>query len=237
MRLFLFPYAGGGPAAFWKWAPNFPDHIETWIAHYPGRGSRVNEPPIKQLNILTEELGQAIGPQLDKPFVLFGHSLGGLVAFELANHLYQNHLQQPKVLFVAGCRAPHQPATSPPIHALPDPEFLQALRDLNGTPIEILENSELMELLLPTLRADFELVETYPFVFNQPPLSCPIVAFGGVGDQQLSQEHLRGWARHTSADYKIEYFPGDHFFINEMKDAIIGSITEEIMNSTTKESR
>jgi len=236
-RLFIFPYAGGSPAAFWKWAAEFPDYLETWIAHYPGRGSRFNEAPIKQLNILVEKLGQAIEPQLEKPFVFFGHSLGGLVAFELAYYLHQNHLQQPKVLFAAGCRAPHQPATSLYIHTLPDSEFLQALRDLNGTPIEILENSELIELLRPTLRADFELAETYQFVFNRPPLSCPIVAFGGLNDQQLSQEHLQGWARHTNTDFRLQYFPGDHFFINEMEDAVIVSITEEIMNSSAKESR
>jgi len=228
MRLFLFPYAGGSPAVFWKWAAEFPDFIETWIAYYPGRGSRFSEPPIKRIDVLVKNLSQAIHPYLEKPFAFFGHSLGGLVAFELASHLHQNHLLQPNTLLISGCRAPHLPAPYSFIHSLPDAEFLKALQDFNGTPDEILNHPELMELLLPTLRTDFEIFEGYQFNSSRHSLGCPVVVFGGLEDRQLSQEHLQGWAIHTTADFKIKYFPGDHFFINTAKKAVIDSIIDEL---------
>jgi medium-chain acyl-[acyl-carrier-protein] hydrolase len=226
-RLFIFPYAGGSPATFWKWAAGFPNSIETWIAHYPGRGSRFNEPPIKQISILVDELHQAIQPFLEKPVHFYGHSLGGLVAFELARTLRQNNLPQPKVLFVSACGAPQVPDPHTPIHTLPDAEFLNAFRKLNGTPAEILDHPELMELLLPTLRADFEAFEKYSYIPNELLLECPIVAFGGESDSRVSRENLEGWSAQTSSTFKSKYFSGDHFFINEIKEAVIRSIVEE----------
>ncbi len=114
IRLFLFPYAGGGPAVFNKWALEFPASIEVWIAHYPGRGARYQEAPVKEIRTLAERLSQAIRPFLDKPFAFFGHSLGGLLAFELARNLRSNHLPQPQLLFVSAYGAPHLPDTHPP---------------------------------------------------------------------------------------------------------------------------
>ena len=220
-RLFIFPYAGGTPAAFAKWSA---EKIETWIAHYPGRGSRYNESPIKKLITLVEKINDAIQPLLDKPFIFFGHSLGGMVAFELTRKLRQQNLPQPQTLFISACSAPQLADPHPPIHTLPDSEFLKALQKLNGIPTEIANHSELMELLLLSLRADFEVVENYQYTSNEHPLSCPIIAFGGQDDPRVSQEHLEGWASQTNTNFKTIYFPGDHFFINMNKDAIIAEI-------------
>jgi medium-chain acyl-[acyl-carrier-protein] hydrolase len=225
-RLFLFPYAGGGPAVFGKWLTKFEPHIETLIAHYPGRGARHNEPSISQINVLVEKLAEAIQPYLDKPFAFFGHSFGGLVAFELAKHI-QSH-----ALFVSGCGAPHLSNPHPPIHHLPDPEFVRALKELNGIPPEVADNSELMELLLPTLRADFEAFERYQPNAHQ--LTCPILAFGGLDDPRIGREHLEGWVIHTTAGFRSHYFSGDHFFINTHKADIIASITSELTSSHAK---
>ncbi len=190
-RLFLFPYAGGGPAVFGKWPAELSSNMEAWIAHYPGRGSRHNESPIKELDDLVGKLSQAIQPLLDKPFAFFGHSMGGLVAFELARHLRKNDLPQPITLFVSGCGAPHLPDPHPTIHTLPDAEFLNALRQFNGIPPELLRLPDAMELLLPTLRADFEAVESYVYNSNEPPLDCPIIAFGGLDDPRVSRERSK----------------------------------------------
>jgi medium-chain acyl-[acyl-carrier-protein] hydrolase len=230
-RLFIFPYAGGGPAAFHKWAAELPVNVEMWIAHYPGRGSRHNEPPITELDIVVEKLSQAIQPLLDKPFAFFGHSLGGLVAFELARSLRQRNLSQPDILFVSACGAPHLPDLHPPIHALPDAEFLNAVREINGIPPEFLNYPEMLDLLLPVLRADFQAFETYRYAAIEPPLDIPITAYGGLDDPHVSRERLEGWATQTNSVFKSIYFPGGHFFINTTKDKLVRSIAAEMMPS------
>jgi len=222
-RLFLFPYAGGGPAVFSKWTAEFPSTIEAQIVHYPGRGSRYNEAPITSLAILVENLAQAIQPLLDKPFAFFGHSLGGTVAFELARHLRQNKLPQPSALFISACAAPQAPGLHPSIHTLPDDEFLNSLKEFGSIPNEILQNTELLDILLPVLRADFELIETYKHVPGET-LACPIFAFGGNDDPRVSREQVEGWALQTSESFELKYYEGGHFFINMARDSIIGEM-------------
>jgi len=194
--------------------------LDVYIAHYPGRGSRFKEPPIRHMQVLVDSLLRAIRPLLDKPFAFLGHSFGGLVAFELAREI------QPQVLFISGCEAPHIPNPHPLIHDLPDGEFMETLQKFKGTPAQVADHSELMRLLLPMLRADFEAVENYRP--NSHQLSCPIIAFGGLEDSHVRREHLEGWASHTNAGFKSQFFPGDHFFINTEYDSIIASIKTEL---------
>lgn len=223
-RLFIFPYAGGGPAAFSKWTTN---NIETYIAHYPGRGSRFNEPPLKRINALVENFLREIPPALDKPFAFFGHSLGALIAFGLARSLRRVGLPQPKRLFLSAHAAPHLPDPNSPLHALHDDEFLQAVKNFNGIPAEILNQPEALKILLPTLRADFEAAETYRYN-DEPPLDIPIIALGGDDDPRVSRTAIEGWASHTSAAFKSRYFSGDHFFINLNRDSILEIIGAEL---------
>ena len=225
-RLFIFPYAGGSPAAFSKWSAS---NIETQIAHYPGRGSRFNEPAIQRLDVLAENLLCEIQPLLDKPFALFGHSMGGLIAFELAQKLRQQNFPQPKSLFVSACVAPQLPDSSPPIHSLPEDEFLDALNKFNGIPAEIFNQPEALKILLPSLRADFEAVETHRFNSGEPPLDIPIVAFGGLDDPRVSRERVEAWAMQTRAAFKAEYFHGDHFFINHTKENILHAMSTSLL--------
>lgn len=227
MRLFLFPYAGGTPSSFNKWVTGFPNNIEISIVHYPGRGSRFNEPPIRELSVLVNEINHAIQPVLDKPFIFFGHSLGGVLAFELARQLSGQNLPQPQILFVSACGAPHILNPNRPIHALPDPEFIKSLQELNGLPAEVVNNPELMELLLPALRADFEAIESYRYT-NGHRLDCPIVAFGGGDDSYVDRDRLEGWENHTTGGFKSQIFSGDHFFINTARQSVIASMIAEI---------
>jgi medium-chain acyl-[acyl-carrier-protein] hydrolase len=226
-RIFRFPDAGGGPSVFSSWSAQLPDSIESHIIHYPGRGSRYNEAPVRSLIALTSDLSQAIQPLLDKPYTFFGHSLGGLVAFELARRLCQNGLPQPSVIFISACGAPHIPDTQPPIHALPKSEFINSLKRLNGIPNEIINNTEVLDLFLPTVRADLELIERYEHKTDRP-LDVPIFALGGLDDHRINRERLEGWADYTSAGFRSTYFPGDHFFINTDRDSVIASIVGEI---------
>jgi len=230
IRLFIFPYAGGSPPAFTHWLDTLPGNVETFFAHYPGRGSRYNEPPIHDFDSLVGSLLQAIQPLTDKPFAFFGHSMGGLVAFELARQLRGENLRAPRILFVSACGAPQLPDPNPLIHSLPDSEFLQTLKKLNGVPAEVLQNLEMMQLLAPMLRADFEAVETYRFKPGLPPLDCPIIAFGGTDDPRVSRERIEGWVVQTSSRFEIINLPGDHFFVNTAKDSILQSVSSEIQS-------
>jgi medium-chain acyl-[acyl-carrier-protein] hydrolase len=213
---------------FAQWFTELPGYLEGYIAHYPGRGSRYREPAIRNLPDLVEGLCQAIKPLLDRPFAFFGHSLGALVAFELARQSKGGHLPQPGILFVSACGAPHLPDPHAPIHALPEADFLKSLRALNGIPAEVVNHPELMDLLLPTLRADFEALEAYRYISNEPALNCPIVALGGLEDPRVSRERLEGWAQQSNAFFRLQYFPGDHFFIHTTREAVLATLTAEL---------
>ena len=143
-----------------------------------------------------------------------------MVAFELIRHLRRLKLPQPNILFVSACSAPQLPDPHPPIHTLPDTEFIRSLQKLNGIPVEVANHSELMELLLPMLRADFEAIESYQYTANEP-LNCPIIAFGGDDDPRVSRESLDAWNSLTNANFRSQYFPGDHFFINTARESVI----------------
>lgn len=223
-RLFIFPYAGGAPSSFNKWAADFPNEIEVSIVHYPGRGSRFNEPPIKELFVLVEEISNAIQVDLDKPFFFFGHSLGAVLAFEVARRI----TPQPQILFVSACGAPHVPNPNHPIHDLSDAEFIRSLQDLNGLPAEVVSNAELMELLLPVLRADFEAIENYQYASSEHRLECPIIAFGGADDSHVDHVRLDAWEYHTNNSFRSKIFSGDHFFINTARRSVVDSIVTEI---------
>jgi medium-chain acyl-[acyl-carrier-protein] hydrolase len=222
-RLFLFPYAGGAPSSFNKWVAEFPNDIEVSIVHYPGRGSRFNESPIKELSVLVEEIANAIQPELGKPFLFFGHSLGAVLAFEVARRV-----SQPQILFVSACGAPHVSNPNVPIHNLSDSEFIKSLHELNGLPAEVSNNAELMELLLPTLRADFEAIENYHYTPSEYRLDCPIIAFGGADDSHVDRSRLESWDYHTNNNFKSKIFPGDHFFINTARRSVIDSMLTEM---------
>ena len=175
---------------------------------------------------LVDGLLPAIEPFLDRPFIFFGHSFGALVAFELVRHLRKCSLPQPDMLIVSGCRAPHLPDHNLSLHGLPDAEFLEALNGFNGISSALLEEPELLDLFLPVLRADFESFETYVYE-TESPLNSHIMALGGVHDPRVQREELEAWASQTTSLFQSEYFPGDHFFINSAREAIIPSITGE----------
>ena len=177
---------------FRTWPDGLPADVEVCPVQLPGRGARLMEPPFTQLSPLIEALAQALFPLLDKPFAFFGHSLGALVSFELARYLRRQHGLHPVRLFVSAGRAPQIPHRDLPMHTLPEEEFLAKLRRLNGTPREVLAHAELMEIILPLLRADFAVYETYVYAI-EPPLNCPISTFGGLQDQRVSRGDLEAW--------------------------------------------
>lgn len=223
LRLFCFPYAGGSAAIFRKWVENIPQTIELCAVEFPGRISQIQTLPLTRIEPLVDAIATALLPYLDKPFAFFGHSMGALVGFEVARLLQTEYNLKPVYLFISGRQAPQIPPHTAPIHNLPEPEFLAQLRRLNGTPAVLLENAELMQILIPILRADFAVLENYTYI-DKPPLNCAIAAFGGLEDKEVSCEQLAAWRDLTAGAFQLQMFPGDHFFLNSVQALLLQSI-------------
>lgn len=227
LRLFGLPYAGGGTSIFHGWSAGLPPEIQFCPIQLPGREERLMEPPFVRLDPLVQTLTDILGPHLGRPFALFGYSMGALVSFELARELRRQSLPGPRCLYVAAHRAPQLPDPDPPIHHLPDPEFLSELRRLNGTPEAVLQHPELRALLLPSLRADFALCETYVHTW-EPPLECTIVAFGGLLDHRASRTELERWRSQTVGSFSLRMLPGDHFFLRNARLLLLQILSEHL---------
>jgi medium-chain acyl-[acyl-carrier-protein] hydrolase len=228
-RLFCFPYAGGSTQVFRSWQRQFAPEITLCLAHLPGRAMRIGEPPFRGLKPLVAALAQAIINEPQGPFAFWGHSMGALISFELARELRRAGQRGPQALLVSGHGAPQIPETDPPIFKLPEQEFVAELRRFNGTPKELLENPELTQLFLPTIRADFEVVETYVYEPDEP-LACPIHAYGGLEDPSVPAEHLKEWQKLTSGPCKVRMFPGDHFYIHTCAADVINMLRRDFLD-------
>lgn len=227
LRLLCLPHAGGGASSFRGWADALPPEVEVCPVQLPGRENRVAEPPFDRLPPLVEALADAVGPLLSLPFALFGHSNGALIGFELARTLRARGRPGPVHLFASGRRAPDLPSDRPPTHHLPDAEFLADLQELGGIPAQILEHPELLAVLLPTLRADVAIYESYAFR-EEPPLACPITAYGGLTDPKVSRETLEAWGRHTAGPFVTRLFPGGHFYLQEERTAVLRTLAADL---------
>jgi medium-chain acyl-[acyl-carrier-protein] hydrolase len=228
--LFCFPHAGGNASVFRDWAEEFPKEVEVCAIQLPGRGGRIFEPPAVSLVETIAALSEAFRPYQDRPFALFGHSLGALVGFEFARRLRAMNIR-PVHLFVSGRGAPQLPDPEPPIRHLPAAEFVEAVRwRYQGIPDEILRDGEMMNLWLPALRADITIDETYRYR-EEASLDCPISCFGGLDDGGATVESLAGWRDQTSGAFAMTMLPGGHFFIQSARQAFLRAIAEELERS------
>jgi surfactin synthase thioesterase subunit len=227
LSLFCFPYAGGGAPIFRNWANNLPSAVEVFPVQLPGRGSRLKESPCTDLSTLISLIAEGLAPYLTRPFVLFGHSLGAMIGFELIRKWQLEHGVQPIHQFVSGHRAPHISELPTITYNLPENEFIEELRRLKGTPGEVLDHPELMRLMMPMLRADFQIYETYDYVPGAP-LNCSITAFGGLQDERVPREYLEGWRDQTSADFNMWMLSGDHFFVHTAESRLLQILSLEL---------
>jgi medium-chain acyl-[acyl-carrier-protein] hydrolase len=233
LRLFCFPYAGGGASLFRAWPDDLPPAVEIGAVQYPGRENRWREPLLSDGELLVESLAADLQPHLDRPFAFFGHSLGALIAFEIARRI--DHAARSKLvqLFVSAHAAPHITSTNPPLHQLPPAEFRRKIAELDGTPQEVLQNAELMELVLPILRADFTINETYVYRPDLP-LDRPISALGGLRDQLVTRPQLEAWRAQTTGAFTLRMFPGQHFFINDMGPLVRRIIAQDLLPALSR---
>ncbi len=225
LRLFCFPFAGGGASGYRIWSNELPAGVEVCPVQLPGRESRLREAAFTHAAHLAEAVAAAILPLLDKPFCFFGHSMGAVVSFELARELRRRYGLQPSQLFVSGRRPPHLP--DPPIYNLPHDEFLAELQRLDGTPKEALASTELMEMMIPTLRADCQVCDTY-VPAEEPPFSFPISAYGGLSDTEASRDDLQQWQQHTTGPSLVRMFPGGHFFLQSAQPMVLQTLAREL---------
>ncbi|MBE9045187.1 acyltransferase domain-containing protein [Pleurocapsales cyanobacterium LEGE 10410] len=227
IRLFCFPYAGAGISCFRSWTKHLAPEIEVCPIQLPGRENRRQEVPLTRMKSVVQTLAPMLRPYLDQPYAFFGHSMGAMLCFELARELRRRNWQQPSHLLVSACRAPQVPDLAPPLHRLPEVKFLEKLKNLKGIPEEILAGPKLMQLFLPTLRADFELLETY-FYLNEQPFDFPITAFGGLADNKVSIEELNVWREQTKAEFNLQMFTGDHFFLHTSNRELLPELAQQL---------
>jgi len=226
-RLFCFPYAGGSATAYSAWAELLPDNVELVAIQPPGRANRLGEALLTSVHDMADGVADAIGPWLDRPYMIYGHSLGSIVSFELLHSLRARGLPLPFRYFCGARRAPHVPPRIAPIHNYPLEEFKAELRTLNGTPEIILNNADLMDIFVPILRTDFKAAYNYR---REPAikLECEVSVFNGAQDDKVLEEDMLGWQAHFARKVDFRTFPGGHFFMDENRSAVLDVICASV---------
>lgn len=215
---------------FRGWSKSFPS-IEVIGVQLPGRENRHRESSLVRMNDVAAEIVDAIRGLVDLPFAFFGYSLGSLIAFETTRALRRETLALPRRLFVAASPAPqHRHARDPLVHRLSDIDLISEMRRFGGTPDAVLASRELLGLLLPIIRADFELLETYRCE-PEPPLEIPITAFGGIDDVEVAPHQLADWSEQTAAGFNMRFFPGDHFFLKSAQEQLLAAVALELQST------
>jgi medium-chain acyl-[acyl-carrier-protein] hydrolase len=215
LRIFCFPNAGGGASQFVRWINLLLPHTELCSVQLPGRESRLREGLYKDMLALAKDVSTVIAPLCDVPYVFFGHSMGSILAFEVIRHLKNLNIPEPVHLVVSSCPAPHMADFNYGINGLSDKQFIDLLCKYNGLPDALQNDAQLLDLFIPILRADIDMLETYEYKPGEP-LSCPITAFGGISDFMIKTEELNSWGLETDGKFDVRMFPGDHFYLNNV---------------------
>ena len=229
LRLFCFPHAGAGATVFRQWSSLLPESIEVCAIQMAGRESRFCDPLQFDISSFIEELSEDLPDYLDRPYAIYGHCLGAIVGFELIRYWQEEGLQLPEHLFVSSRFAPQLIDLNTSFYQLPDDEFIQLVQQrYNALPHEILEEPEMLAVVLPILKADFTMEETYQYV-PAPPLNCPITALGGAQDTIVSQTSLEAWQQQTNQAFHWQQFPGGYFYIDSQLNNVLTKIEQTLL--------
>ncbi|NIY74359.1 thioesterase [Thalassospira sp. HF15] len=227
MRLFCFPFAGGGASFYRPWRDKLPEDVEIVLVCLPGREQRFGEQVIDTIDVMVEHIFEAISPLTDLPYAFFGYSMGAIISHHLACEIVVNGGVGPSLLFLSARRSPDLELTRAPLNGLPSDSFWKEVVKYGGTPKEIYENQEYRQLFEAPLRADFKLSET-AVSKDLPRLSCPITVFGGDTDTSPVPKDLDGWANATSGAFAKHVYHGGHFFITDHLDAVTAIVSDRL---------
>ncbi|MFF7636232.1 thioesterase II family protein [Kitasatospora sp. NPDC008050] len=221
MNLYCIPYAGCSARVYDSWQRHLPERVTVLPMELPGRGARCVVEPIDELAPLLADLSQQL--DLTSPYVLFGHSYGAVLAFELAKLLRAKGDPEPAALLVSASRAPRLLGADADTHRLSDAELTKRLAELGGTPQELLENEELMEIYLPVIRADYRILGEYG-TGTPGTVGCPVVAFYGDADDEADLASVEEWANYTDSSFGVEKIHGDHFFLHAAESELVAAV-------------
>lgn len=225
LRLICIPYAGGSSRSFWNWPQGLSNDVELVALQAPGRLSRLQEEPFNDMELLVDDLMQVLPSILDKPYIILGHSLGSRIGFEVMLRCHSQGLRLPEHFIASGSRGPHMPCLEEQSYHLPDDQFIVKLREMEGTPEELLNSTELMALLLPMIKSDFQIAETYLFNGNVS-FDIPLSVFGGRDDDKADLEALESWQQHFAQPGDISLFSGGHFFIDSHQGEVVEKVNQ-----------
>lgn len=219
IRLFCFPFAGGGAQYYYPWKRLIGSDVDLCPVLLPGRERLIRSRAYCDMNELVPDLIERLSPAMEIPFAFFGHSMGALIGYNVAKQLREYDLPQPLHFFISAMYAPKHLPTSPVIHNLPEEEFISALKTFDGTPENVLNSAELMQAMLPYLRADFQMIETYRYISpgklpSGEKLSIPFSLYGGAEDT-ITKRDLSLWKAETCSSCQLKIFPGGHFYISD----------------------
>lgn len=227
MRLYCFPYAGGQAGMFMCWQHTLGPSVGVCGVELPGRGTRFGELPLASIDAVVEQIARALESEAEIPFALFGHSLGGLIAFELTRHLARNARRLPVHLFISACGSPSRRDTGRKLHLLPNSELLDEVVKFDGTPRAVLENPDLLDVVLPILRADFRLADEYKYG-PAPPLAVPMTVLAGLADRSVAADRIEPWAEESTASTHIVWLDGGHFFVDTHRTSVLRCVGRQL---------
>ncbi|MFJ1844554.1 MULTISPECIES: thioesterase II family protein [unclassified Streptomyces] len=222
-----FAHAGGSAAAFRAWPGLLPDDVELLAVQYPGRQDRFREPCVDSMGPMAAGIAAALAPSLERPLAFFGHSMGAAVAYEVALRLERVHGTAPVHLFVSGRSAPSRPRHTRELHRLDDDLLLEELTALGGMDEGVLADPGLKAVVLPALRADVRLVETYRAEPGRR-TGSPLTAYCGDADARVTAADLLAWSEHTTADFASRLFAGGHFYLSDRATELVADVAARL---------